>query len=321
MDDKRKNSTLADLKITKVFSGGEEIASGGRTFSSRANFTVTGPADSRLELLIDDGSKYYGQTNVAGDGFFLIDNLPEGKHEYVLSHGEDETDPFVMISVVTKPFIEMLEDSSGAEVENGGQTEDTDLKIKGLAKTGQIRIFNGAATAPIATFTVKPDRSWDGSLTLVTGQVYALKAKADDRTESDIYTVTIGEVSEGEVKITSLKDSEGGEIEDGETTADTTLTIAGSAKDGEVKLLDGDNPTPIKTFTAADGTWGGEIELTAGKTYVLKAEDVDGEKSETHTVTVSEASEGEVKITSLKDSEGGEIEDGETTADTTLTIA
>ncbi|PNG44864.1 hypothetical protein A1354_03225 [Pseudomonas asplenii] len=321
MDDKRKNSTLADLKITKVFSGGEEIASGGRTFSSRANFTVTGPADSRLELLIDDGSKYYGQTNVAGDGFFLIDNLPEGKHEYVLSHGEDETDPFVMISVVTKPFIEMLEDSSGAEVENGGQTEDTDLKIKGLAKTGQIRIFNGAATAPIATFTVKPDRSWDGSLTLVTGQVYALKAKADDRTESDIYTVTIGEVSEGEVKITSLKDSEGGEIEDGETTADTTLTITGSAKDGEVKLLDGDNSTPIKTFTAADGTWGGEIELTAGKTYLLKAEDVDGEKSETHTVTVSEASEGEVKITSLKDSEGGEIEDGETTADTTLTIA
>ncbi|MBY8938423.1 hypothetical protein, partial [Pseudomonas fluorescens] len=84
-----------------------------------------------------------------------------------------------------------------------------------------------------------------------------------------------------EVKITSLKDSEEGEIEDGGTTADTTLTIAGSAKDGEVKLLDGDNSTPIKTFTAADGTWGGEIELTAGKTYVLKAEDVDGEKSET----------------------------------------
>ena len=320
MDDKRKNSTLADLKITKVFSGGEEIASGGRTFSSRANFTVTGPADSRLELLIDDGSKYYGQTNVAGDGFFLIDNLPEGKHEYVLSHGEDETDPFVMISVVTKPFIEMLEDSSGEEVENGGQTEDTDLKIKGLAKTGQIRIFNGAATAPIATFTVKPDRSWDGSLTLVTGQVYALKAKADDRTESDIYTVTIGEVSEGEVKITSLKDSEEGEIEDGGTTADTTLTIAGSAKDGEVKLLDGDNPTPIKTFTAADGTWGGEIELTAGKTYVLKAEDVDGEKSETHTVTVSDEPEGEVKITGLTGI-SGEVRNETATLDTKLTIA
>ncbi|CAI8929644.1 VWFA domain-containing protein [Pseudomonas sp. IT-347P] len=320
MDDKRKNSTLADLKIIKVFSGGEDITSGGRTFSSRANFTVTGPADSILHLLVDGESKYNGQTNGTGDGFFLIENLPEGKHEYVLSHGEEETDPFVLISVVTKPFIEMLEDSNGDEVENGGQTEETDLKIKGLAKTGQIRIFNGAATEPIATFTVKPDRSWDGSLTLVTGQVYALKARADDRTESDIYTVTIGEVSEGEVKITSLKDSEEGEIEDGGTTADTRLTITGSAKDGEVKLLDGDNSTPIKTFTAADGTWGGEIELTAGKTYVLKAEDIDGEKSETHTVTVSEASEGEVKITSLKDSEEGEIEDGGTTADTTLTI-
>ncbi|AZZ74104.1 MULTISPECIES: hypothetical protein [unclassified Pseudomonas] len=319
MNAKSKNSTLADLKITRVFSGGQDVVDGGTIFSARANFTVTGPVDARLQLLIDDVPKYNGQTNNAGDLSFLIDDLPDGRHEYRLAHEEERTDPFILNAVATKPFIETLKDSNG-NVENGGSTEDTDLSINGLWKEGQIWILNGAAAEPIAMFRVGTDRTWGGDLKLATGKIHTLKARADDRSVSDLYTVTVGEVSEGEVKITSLKDSEEGEIEDGDTTADTTLTITGSAKDGEVKLLDGDSPTPIKTFTAADGTWGGEIELTAGKTYVLKAEDVDGKQSETHTVIVSEASEGEVKITSLKDSEGGEIEDGETTADTTLAI-
>ncbi|MEZ1325016.1 hypothetical protein QIW46_27085 [Pseudomonas fluorescens] len=317
MNAKSKNSTLADLKIVNVFSGGQDVPNGGAIFSARANFTVTGPVDARLQLLIDDVPKYNGQTNNAGDLSFLIDDLPDGRHEYRLAHEEERTDPFILNAVATKPFIRALIDSTG-DVENGGSTEETALRINGLWKQGQIWILNGAAE-PIAMFLVGSDRSWGGDLTLAAGKIHTLKARADDRSESDLYTVTVGEVSEGEVKITSLKDSKG-EVESGGTTTDTQLTITGSAKDGEVKLLEGDNTTPIETFTAADGTWGGEIELTAGKTYVLKAEDVDGEKSETHTVTVSEASEGEVKITSLKDSEGGEIEDGETTADTTLTI-
>jgi hypothetical protein len=317
MNAKSKNSTLADLKIVNVFSGGQDVPDGGAIFSARANFTVTGPGDAILQLLIDDVPKYRGQTNNAGDLSFLIDDLPDGPHKYRLAHEEERTDPFTLNAVATKPFIRALIDSTG-DVENGGSTEETALKINGLWKQGQIWILNGAAE-PIAMFLVGSDRSWGGDLTLAAGKIHTLKARADDRSESNLYIVTVGEVSEGEVKITSLKDSKG-EVASGGTTTDTQLTITGSAKDGEVKLLDGDNPTPINTFTAADGTWSGEIELTAGKTYVLKAEDVDGEKSETHTVTVSEASEGEVKITLLKDSEGGEIEDGETTADTTLTI-
>jgi hypothetical protein len=209
-----------------------------------------------------------------------------------------------------------LIDSTG-DVENGGSTEETALRINGLWKQGQIWILNGAAE-PIAMFLVGSDRSWGGDLTLAAGKIHTLKARADDRSESDLYTVTVGEVSEGEVKITSLKDSKG-EVESGGTTTDTQLTITGSAKDGEVKLLEGDNTTPIETFTAADGTWGGEIELTAGKTYVLKAEDVDGKQSETHTVIVSDEPEVELEITSLQDSKG-DVADGGATDDTTLTI-
>jgi translation initiation factor 1 (eIF-1/SUI1) len=320
MNAKSKNSTLADLKIINVFSGGQDVPDGGAIFSARANFTVTGPGDASLQLLIDDVPKYNGQTNNAGDLSFLIDDLPDGRHEYRLAHEEERTDPFTLNAVATKPFIETLKDSNG-NVENGGSTEETELKINGLWKEGQIWILNGAAAEPIAMFRVGSDRTWGGDLTLATGKIHTLKARADDRSVSDLYTVTVGEVSEGEVKITSLKDSKGQDVASGGTTADTQLTISGSAKDGEVKLLEGDNTTPIETFTAADGTWGGEIELTAGNTYVLKAEDVDGEKSETHTVTVSEASEGEVKITSLKDSKGQDVASGGTTADTQLTIS
>jgi hypothetical protein len=316
MNAKSKNSTLADLKIVNVFSGGQDVPNGGAIFSARANFTVTGPVDARLQLLIDDVPKYRGQTNNAGDLSFLIDDLPDGRHEYRLAHEEERTDPFILNAVATKPFIRALIDSTG-DVENGGSTEETALRINGLWKQGQIWILNGAAE-PIAMFLVGSDRSWGGDLTLAAGKIHTLKARADDRSESDLYTVTVGEVSEGEVKITSLKDSKG-EVESGGTTTDTQLTITGSAKDGEVKLLEGDNTTPIETFTAADGTWGGEIELTAGKTYVLKAEDVDGEKSETHTVIVSDEPEVELEITSLQDSKG-DVADGGATDDTTLTI-
>lgn len=316
MNAKSKNSTLADLKIIKVFSGGQDVPDGGAIFSARANFTVTGPGDAILQLLIDDVPKYRGQTNNAGDLSFLLDDLPDGPHEYRLAHEEERTDPFTLNAVATKPFIETLKDSTG-NVENGGSTEETALKINGLWKEGQIWILNGDVAEPVM-FRVGSDRSWGGDLTLAAGKIHTLKARADDRSESDLYTVKVGEVSEGEVKITSLKDSKG-EVASGGTTTDTQLTITGSAKDGEVKLLDGDNPTPIKTFTAAEGTWGGEIELTAGKTYVLKAEDVDGEKSETHTVTVSDEPEVELEITSLQDSKG-DVADGGATDDTTLTI-
>jgi hypothetical protein len=317
MNAKSKNSTLADLKIVNVFSGGQDVPDGGAIFSARANFTVTGPGDAILQLLIDDVPKYRGQTNNAGDLSFLIDDLPDGPHKYRLAHEEERTDPFTLNAVATKPFIRALIDSTG-DVENGGSTEETALKINGLWKQGQIWILNGAAAEPIAMFLVGSDRSWGGDLTLAAGKIHTLKARADDRSESNLYIVTVGEVSEGEVKITSLKDSKG-EVASGGTTTDTQLTIGGSAKDGEVKLLEGDNTTPIETFTAADGTWGGEIELTAGKTYVLKAEDVDGEKSETHTVIVSDEPEVELEITSLQDSKG-DVADGGATDDTTLTI-
>jgi hypothetical protein len=316
MNAKSKNSTLADLKIVNVFSGGQDVPDGGAIFSARANFTVTGPGDAILQLLIDDVPKYRGQTNNAGDLSFLLDDLPDGPHEYRLAHEEERTDPFTLNAVATKPFIETLKDSTG-NVENGGSTEETALKINGLWKEGQIWILNGAAE-PIVMFRVGSDRSWGGDLTLAAGKIHTLKARADDRSESDLYNVTVGKVSEGEVKITSLKDSKG-EVASGGTTTDTQLTIGGSAKGGEVKLLDGDNPTPINTFTAADGTWSGEIELTAGKTYVLKAEDVDGERSETHTVIVSDEPEVELEITSLQDSKG-DVADGGATDDTTLTI-
>ncbi|MDR6164314.1 hypothetical protein [Pseudomonas fluorescens] len=318
MNAKSKNSTLADLKIIRVFSGGQDVPDGGAIFSARANFTVTGPADASLQLLIDDVPKYNGQTNNAGDLNFLIDDLPDGRHEYRLAHEDERTDPFTMNAVATKPFIETLKDSTG-DVENGGSTGETDLKINGLWKEGQIWILNGAAE-PIVMFRVGSDRSWGGDLTLAAGKIHTLKARADDRSESDLYTVTVGEVSEGEVKITSLKDSKG-EVASGGTTTDTQLTISGSAKDGEIKLLEGDNTTPVGTFTATNDVWGGTFELTAGKTYALKAVAEDGEESAVYTVTVSEASEVELEITSLKDSKGQDVASGGTTTDTQLTIS
>ncbi|WP_285406774.1 hypothetical protein [Pseudomonas sp. FR229a] len=318
MNAKSKNSTLADLKIIRVFSGGQDVPDGGAIFSARANFTVTGPADASLQLLIDDVPKYNGQTNNAGDLNFLIDDLPDGRHEYRLAHEDERTDPFTMNAVATKPFIETLKDSTG-DVENGGSTGETDLKINGLWKEGQIWILNGAAE-PIVMFRVGSDRSWGGDLTLAAGKIHTLKARADDRSESDLYTVTVGEVSEGEVKITSLKDSKG-EVASGGTTTDTQLTISGSAKDGEIKLLEGDNTTPVGTFTVTNDVWGGTFELTAGKTYALKAVAEDGEESAVYTVTVSEASEVELEITSLKDSKGQDVASGGTTTDTQLTIS
>lgn len=70
MDGNSRKSTFADLKITKVIAGGKEVFDGSVIFYPRANFTITGPGNAILQLLIDGVAKHNSQTNAAGDGFF-----------------------------------------------------------------------------------------------------------------------------------------------------------------------------------------------------------------------------------------------------------
>jgi hypothetical protein len=253
---KIRKSTLLPLEITQVVSGGQAVSSGSVIFSQRASFSVTGPSSVKLSFLVDDALKYTGDTSTDGIGFFLIDDIPEGRHEFRVTFEDESTDAFVLISVVTKPFIKTLKDSNGDDIEHEGTTKDTQLVISGLAKEGQIKILNDSAPDVIATFTVERDRSWGGDLELQAGKTYALKARADDGKESNLYSVTVEPASGGEVDITSLTDSSG-PVGDETATPDTNLSIAGTATSNSVEIFDNDDPTPITNFPVVGGNWGG----------------------------------------------------------------
>ncbi|WRH92946.1 hypothetical protein RCC30_02300 [Pseudomonas fluorescens] len=147
-------------------------------------------------------------------------------------------------------------------------------------------MLDGDNPTPIKTFTAA-DGPWGGEIELTAGKTYVLKAEDVDGKQSETHTVIVSDEPEVELEITSLQDSKG-DVADGGATDDTTLTIGGTAKDGEIELLEGADTTPIETFTAANGIWSGEFVLAAGATYVLKAKGATAE-SETYTVTVNAA--------------------------------
>lgn len=314
---KIRKSTLLPLEITQVVSGGQAVTSGSVIFSQRASFSVTGPSSETLSFLVDDALKYTGKTSKDGIGFFLIDDIPEGRHEFRVTFEDDSTDAFLLISVVTKPFIKTLKDSNGDDIEHEGTTKDTRLVISGLAKEGQIKILNDSAPVVIATFTVERDRSWGGDLELQAGKTYALKARADDGKESNLYSVTVEPASGGEVDITSLTDSSG-PVGDETATPDTNLSIAGTATSNSVEIFDNDDPTPITNFPVVGGNWGGELDLPVDKRYSLTAKAPGGQATEPRSFYVGTPKKPE--ITRVSPASGPDLEDGDTTTSTLLTF-
>ena len=136
------------------------------------------------------------------------------------------------------PAITGVRDSSGNELTNGDATTDTTLTLRGTARPNeQVEIFDGATSKGIAAV----DENGEWSLTVtglaVAGHAFTAKARYGSNPVSTPWAVTVMQLITPD--ITGVRDAQG-DVSNGGSTEDTTLTLSGTAQPNEhVEIFDG----------------------------------------------------------------------------------
>ncbi|HEX8540656.1 MAG TPA: hypothetical protein VF671_03030 [Pseudomonas sp.] len=177
-------------------------------------------------------------------------------------------------------------DSAGTSIPNPGTTQDTELTLSGTGLAGGVVTIldNGDV---IGRPSVTVEGLWEISVTVALG-THSFTARGNDGAVSLPWVITVVTAA---VKptIDSVRDSKG-EVADGGTTFDTSVTLAGkAAASQQVQIFDG----AVSKGTApvnASGDWTFNASDLARKTYLLKVKALygEGEESDVWTVTVVE---------------------------------
>lgn len=181
------------------------------------------------------------------------------------------------------PAITDVRDSENTPIPNNGTTEDTVLTLlgAGTADTGVIIADNNT---PIALALVKDDGTWVKSVAALEGR-HSYTARFSD--EAWVVTVVVAAAP----AISSVLDSIG-EVIEGGSTFDTTVTLEGIAGIGQqVEILD--RAEILATVTATGGHWSVELSSLGFKGYSLKARGLYGSLPESGVRTFTVIYEGE----------------------------
>ncbi len=172
-----------------------------------------------------------------------------------------------------RPVIVSVRDSKG-EVSNGGTTSDTSVTLSGTASANQtVEIFDGAASKGNAT--VNASGTWTFSLTGLSTGSHSLTAKALYGSELVSTTRTFDRLADVRPVITSVKDSKG-EVSQGGTTHDSSVTVKGTAAAGKpLELLDKNVSVALLTVKA-NGTWTTSVAGLATGSHSLTAKALYG---------------------------------------------
>ncbi|MEN5315384.1 hypothetical protein ABE529_25135, partial [Pseudomonas koreensis] len=259
--------TITEAKDSK----GAVIPHGGTTVDT--SVTLTGTASKGLSVKILDGTVDKGDAvadPVTGIWTKILTGLSLAPHSFtakaLYGSGETSAARTLTVTAMVAPTITLAEDSKGDVIPQGGTTVDTSVTLTGTAsKNHSVKILDGTtdkgdAVADPATGI------WTKTLTGLSLAEHSFTAKALYGTgqTSAARTVTVTAVVVPE--ITSVKDGNGGEILNGETTAHSRVTLSGSAsRSQKVQLLDGATVVGVDVDVDADGNWTQEVsELSAG---------------------------------------------------------
>lgn len=182
------------------------------------------------------------------------------------------------------PAITGVVDSEHRPIPNNGTTEDTVLTLSGTGTVNTAVIITDNNT-PIALAQVNEDGAWVKSVLALEGRhSYTLHFS------NEAWVVTVVVAVEAPV-ITSVRDSQG-EVVDGGSTFDTTVTLEGTAVVGrQVEILD--KAEVIATVDAIGGNWTVDLPSLAFKGYSLKARGLYGSIPESGIRTFSVIYAGE----------------------------
>lgn len=210
-------------------------------------------------------------SNVADEGSALP--LPTTVYEFKLHHD------WVI------PVIVSVKDSKG-EVANGGTTLDRNLTLSGTGTIeGELEIIDG--TTSLTKTRVTADGTWTVDLTGLSVRNYSIRARALDGSgpESSAWDFTIR--AGVEPTLSSVRDTKG-EVPNGGSTTDTTVTASGKASANEtVEVFDGAT-SKGNAAVNDNGDWSHSVSGLAVANHSLKAvaQYGDGMSSNTRTFTV-----------------------------------
>ncbi|NWD45899.1 Ig-like domain-containing protein [Pseudomonas yamanorum] len=336
------------------------IKNGDATDDRTPTFTGTGTPGNII--IIKDNGEVIGEVEVDDEGkweFTPEDPLDEGEHSIIVvekdpnGNESDPSDEFDLIVDVTAPgksSIDSVVDDFGdnqGNIESPGFTDDNTPTLNGTAEAGSIiEIF--ANGEKIGEAPVDADGKWSFTPDMLDDGVYdftsvAVDAAGNRGLPSDSHIITIDtflpvKPETGTGGIDTAIDNFGpvvGEIEDGDTTDDTSPTLGGGGlRPGDTVSIIDDGEIIGEVVVGDDGRWeftpdpvlsegphpiSVVVTTPAGNAsepsdpYLIIVDSFAPVKPETGTGGIDTAIDNFGPVV-------GEIEDGDTTDDTSPTL-
>jgi len=274
--------------ITKILNPqGQEILEAGLTYDKRVTIHGTATRGEKVEIKVNGIIK---GTPLANDSWAWecpVDDLDEGLQTVTIKALYDADVPVgnqrtFTIGVATKPSITAVTDSISAVAHNG-VTYDGEVTVTVMADPDQrVQLYDGDAS--IGT-PIDLDVDGKGSTILeqLTQKPYAIKVKAlyGDQLESPAHNFTVK--PHLAVTLTSVRHS-GGELGNGGSTIDTSVTLTGTITPFyKVQIFHNNNPQQNPVPSDASGTWRTTLSINLGDHAVYAKAVSTEQKSATRT--------------------------------------
>ncbi|MEX6663592.1 hypothetical protein [Pseudomonas sp. W2-17] len=242
-------------------------------FTVATDVVLTGSASANLQVEIFDGMASLGKVsaNAAGQWTLPLTGLNAAIHKMkakadYASYPESPVRSFTITALVT-PTITRVVEPDGTAVTNGGSTYANTVTASGKASIGQsVEVFDG--TTSKGTVGVDSNGDWSRSVGGLSVSAHSLTAKAlyASNPVSSPWTFNVQAAT---APTLSVRDSKG-EISQGGTTTETTVTASGTAAPNEQVEVFDVNTSKGKTAVAGNGGWSLSVGVALGA-HSLKA--------------------------------------------------
>jgi hypothetical protein len=259
--------TITHIKDTQ----GTEIPPDGFTVDN--SVALTGNASAGLEVEIFDGavSRQKVNANAGGQWTLTINTLSVGRHDMKVranygSNPESAVRKFTVTAVVT-PTITSVVDPQGNAVSNGGSTYANAVTASGKASIGQsVEVFDGASSKGTADVNTSGD--WSRSVSGLSVGAHSLTSKAlyANKPVSSPWALNVQAAT---APTLSVRDSRG-EIGQGGTTTETTVTASGTAVASEQVEVFDKNASKGTTRAGGGSAWSLSVGVALGS-HSIKA--------------------------------------------------
>ncbi|MBX9410145.1 hypothetical protein K5E40_31355 [Pseudomonas baetica] len=312
------------LTSVKGSPSGVEISDNALTVETAVTLIGKAAKGQKVDVFVDGARKDTADADAtSGEWTLLVSGLNIAAHTFkakaLYDSGAESAERTLTVVALVAPTLDNVLDGNNVEVPEGKTTVSTTLKLKGKASKGQaVEIFDGNGGSAVSKGTASAHEAtgdWEKTITVPEGgrRLYAKALYAVSPVYSNVRLLTVTAATAP--TITSVKGSPSGvEIPPGGTTAETAVTLTGSAAKGQkVDILDGITSKGQPDTDQATGIWTLTVTGLSVGAHSFKAKALYGSAAESavRTMTVKEGTaelivdDSDVVLTGLRISIAG----------------